>query len=371
MCDRAPGVDARHGDALVFDGVNDFVNVPIFATNAPTNEVTIELWQNVSSAKVQGTFSMAPDNVGNRIVGHVPWIDGVVYWDFGNINTAGRLAFTPPSPIANSWQHFAFVASSNGNFMRIYRNGALEAQKTGMTPFARGNLDLNIGQVNNSFFAGQLDEFRLWNVARSSNEIQTNFMRSLTGTEPGLLLYLRANEGSGTQTADAAALGGNTTAFFSNGVTWAASGAPVGGLFDTIRYTVTIQNNSTNTPTNVVLNVPATPNNTLVPGSVKVPPKANDDAPAGNSSPGQPIHGALNVALNIIAPGLLANDNLGAPAGSIASFGGGSFPGTVTTTASGSSAVAAGIGTLTVNANGSITKNNEGRLVDIQSRTGA
>src|SRR5262245_39617233 len=80
-------VRAQSGSALVFDGVNDLANIPMFATNAPTNEITIEFWQNVSSAKVQATFGTPPDAVTNRIVGHVPWVDGVVYWDFGNINT--------------------------------------------------------------------------------------------------------------------------------------------------------------------------------------------------------------------------------------------------------------------------------------------
>src|ERR1043165_6616677 len=78
------------GSALVFNGVNQFANIPFFGTNAPTNEITIELWQNVSSAKVQGSFSLAPDNIANRINAHVPGSDGVVYWDFGNINTSGR-----------------------------------------------------------------------------------------------------------------------------------------------------------------------------------------------------------------------------------------------------------------------------------------
>lgn len=368
-------VRAQSGTALVFDGVNDFANLPLFATNAPTNEITIEFWQNVAQAKVQATIGVVPDNLTNRICGHVPWIDGVVYWDFGNINTAGRLAYTPPNPITNSWQHFAFVASSNGNFMRIYRNGVLEAQKTGMTPLARSTNDLALGQIGGGFFAGQMDEFRIWNVARGSNEIATNFMRSLVGNEAGLLVYLRCNDGAGTGAVDSAPLGGNTVAFLSNGVAWAASGASVGGLFvtmadallvdtnnngkvnsgDTLRYTVTIQNNGTNTLTNLVLNVPANPNTTLVPGSVKAPPRANDDGPATNSVPGNSFHVALNTVFNLSAPGLLANDNLGAPVGSIASFGGGSFPGTATTTAAGSSANNPAVGTLTVNANGSVT----------------
>src|SRR5205085_8643449 len=89
-----------------------------------------------------------------------------------------------------------------------------------------------------------LDEFRIWNVARNSNEIQTNFMRSLVGNEAGLLVYLRCNEGIGTQTADAAALGGNTTAFLSNGVTWATSTPSVGGLFVTMADSLLIAGES-------------------------------------------------------------------------------------------------------------------------------
>ncbi|MFN8522583.1 MAG: hypothetical protein U0821_05690 [Chloroflexota bacterium] len=55
-------------------------------------------------------------------------------------------------------------------------------------------------------------------------------------------------------------------------------------------------------------------------------------------------------------PGLLTNDSLGAPAATVASFGGGSLPGTVATNAAGASVALAG-GTLTVNANGSLTLN--------------
>lgn len=34
---------AQSGSALVFDGVNDFVNIPLFVISAPTNEITIVL----------------------------------------------------------------------------------------------------------------------------------------------------------------------------------------------------------------------------------------------------------------------------------------------------------------------------------------
>jgi hypothetical protein len=58
--------------------------------------------------------------------------------------------------------------------------------------------------------------------------------------------------------------------------------------------------------------------------------------------------------LSVAAPGLLENDALGDPNGDIASFGGGSLGGSVTSNTAGSSVSLAG-GTLTVNADGSFT----------------
>jgi len=56
-------------------------------------------------------------------------------------------------------------------------------------------------------------------------------------------------------------------------------------------------------------------------------------------------------AVTINTPNLMANDTVGFPAGTIATFGGGNAPGTVTTNAAGATVAFAG-GSLTVNANG-------------------
>jgi uncharacterized protein YjdB len=57
----------------------------------------------------------------------------------------------------------------------------------------------------------------------------------------------------------------------------------------------------------------------------------------------------------VAAPGLLANDTLGIPAGTIASFGGGSLGGTVTSSPAGSTVTFGTGGSLRVNADGSLT----------------
>jgi len=125
---------------------------------------------------------------------------------------------------------------------------------------------------------------------------------------------------------------------------------------DTLRYTVVLRNNSSNTLTNVVFNSPAVGNAPLVGGSVRATLLARNDGPPSNSVPGNSFHGPLNTTLNVPAvSGLLSNDFVGVPAGQIASFGGGSFGGSVTSLAAGATTNPPGLGALTVNGDGSLT----------------
>src|SRR4051812_29161431 len=91
----APVVVSDPGYGLHFNGTSTYADMPGFANVIPTNEITIEFWQHADVAQNQSTLSVSPDTVTDRINVHVPWSDGSVYWDFGNINTAGRLSYTP------------------------------------------------------------------------------------------------------------------------------------------------------------------------------------------------------------------------------------------------------------------------------------
>jgi hypothetical protein len=78
----------------------------------------------------------------------------------------------------------------------------------------------------NGFWDGQLDEVRIWNTARSADQIQANMHSSLTGAELGLMGYWRFDEGAGTTVADASGHGFDGT--FVNGSQWVDSTAPIG-----------------------------------------------------------------------------------------------------------------------------------------------
>ena len=199
---------------MVFNGANQYVTVTNFGAIIPTNEITVEFWAYTTAGAVQSAFMLNPDNGNNRLNAHINYggpasnAGNNTYWDFGNIGTGGRLG--PVSAPANSisnWVHYAFVASQSGNYMSIYTNGMLCAVKSGMTPFVRGNFSLQIGGPGFPYH-GAIDDFRVWNTARSQGQILADLGTPLTGTESNLLLYFRFDDNGGNPAANSAAATG-------------------------------------------------------------------------------------------------------------------------------------------------------------------
>jgi hypothetical protein len=207
-------------------------------------EATIEVWQATYNFIRQSTFHIAfdegsPNNIANRVQAHVPWNfdDLKVYWDFGDFNGAGRLSYTP-SVDHRSWQHYAFIASQTGNadrsgpFMRIYRNGVLEAEKLSSDavdtrPGGFYGPSVRLGGLGGYNFSGDVAEFRIWTVARTQAEIQRDWKGMPSGD--GLLLHWRFAEGSGTTTADLSG-NGNSGIVLTGTPFWYPIGADTGSF---------------------------------------------------------------------------------------------------------------------------------------------
>jgi len=77
--------------------------------------------------------------------------------------------------------------------------------KTGSSPLTIGGYP-----GENAYFAGVIDEFRVWNVARSGSDIAGTMNDTLLGTEAGLVGYWQFNETSGTTAADSVTTAGHT-----------------------------------------------------------------------------------------------------------------------------------------------------------------
>jgi len=58
------------------------------------------------------------------------------------------------------------------------------------------------GQITNNGLTGKLDEFRIWNVARTASEIADHYRLILSGEQAGLVAYYHFDDGSGMTALD-------------------------------------------------------------------------------------------------------------------------------------------------------------------------
>src|SRR5262245_13094170 len=85
------------GNALSFNGVNQYVSVTNFGAIAPTNEVTVEFWANANALDQQSAFMLSPLQSTNQFDALISYNNGPTYWDFGNVLSSGG-RHTMPNP---------------------------------------------------------------------------------------------------------------------------------------------------------------------------------------------------------------------------------------------------------------------------------
>jgi len=159
------------GGALSFGG-EDSVKIPGFGNIAPTSEITVGMWVKLGQIRNQDLFSLDPfePRPQDRITIHLPWGNDI-HWQFGE--PFEGLPIPLSSGITGIWEHYAFVASSSGNFMKIYRNGVEAASKTGMNNFVRASADGHIaGSRPGAKFIGTIDDVRIYDRALYAEEIR-------------------------------------------------------------------------------------------------------------------------------------------------------------------------------------------------------
>lgn len=154
---------------------------------------TSRAWMDVISRHtggVYGNFILSLNNLGQVSVWreHAPWS-----WVVDTSNN-GALAL-------NAWSHIA--ATYDGSKIRIYVNGQLRNETLDETAVGAGYTDARIGaRGDGSNFFGDLDELRVWNIARSETELRMAYRSPLSGFETGLIGYYRFDEGFGVWAFD-------------------------------------------------------------------------------------------------------------------------------------------------------------------------
>jgi hypothetical protein len=200
------GTPSGSGQALLYDGVNDFVQIPDSTSVRITNFITVEAWIKRAVRGAQHSIVEKYDCTGGGYVLRVTSEDQLL---FATLDNCGEFSLVTGATIlqSNTWYHVAGLW--NGSELRVYVNGTLDGAASSSRNPKTGTSPLRIGQRGNdgTFFAGVIDEVRLWNVARSEAQLAANKDGCLSGTESGLAGYWRFNEGTGLLVHDSSTNG--------------------------------------------------------------------------------------------------------------------------------------------------------------------
>ncbi len=209
------------GNCLSLDGTNDYVAIPHNSAFDITTAITLEAWVKFTDASANrpvitkngGAFMLyasAPDNTGKAGI----YIEGV--------SSAWCVSVTSVND--GNWHHIA--GTYDGSYIRIYVDGVNENSLSGSGSATNSSQEVHIGYDGSAYFNGNIDDVRIWDIVRDSNEIAENMLKQITGNESGLIAYYNFNNNYSETLQDFAgnALDGSLTNMDSQ-TDWVASEA--------------------------------------------------------------------------------------------------------------------------------------------------
>jgi len=208
----AGGPEAGH--SLRFDGVDDHLSVAA-VPGLDGDGVTLEAWVRPGGPEVPRANILAcrdPGGGGDTFLFRIREDMGGVL-EFGLGSAAGEWGMAGQTRIPRDrWTHVAATHDRPTGTIRLYVDGALDAEARSPVPPLLGELPLWIGGdplrgAHARPFAGHLDDIRIWDHVREPAQLAETRSLPLRGDEPGLVLLLTLDEGLGGRTADGAGHG--------------------------------------------------------------------------------------------------------------------------------------------------------------------
>ncbi|MCK5147570.1 hypothetical protein KAR48_12505 [bacterium] len=221
------------GNALEFDGVEEYANLGDSQTLKPTSALTVQLWAysanwpNFQYERLISNTQLGGYNIGAGTTGNLACS---VYLN-GNYVTAT----VDQSGLVTGWHHFALTC--DGRFVKLYVDGVLEntgdAGATYSITYDSDNCTFLGAEVNGGwspdghYFSGKLDEVSIWSIARTEQQIRENINRTLSGNESGLVAYYKLDETAGYSIENQSSSYDGTTVNMGHDA-WVESTIPIG-----------------------------------------------------------------------------------------------------------------------------------------------
>ncbi len=177
--ENATWSSGKNGGGLSFDGANDSVSIADSATLDLSTGMTLEAWVSPTSAGPNW-----------RTVLFKETSDGTAYSLYasernslpvGQVDIGGERNATGSSLPLNTWSHLA--VTYDGSSLRLYVNGDQVGATavSGNIPASSGPLRIGGNAVWGEWFAGRIDDARVYNRALTGTEIKTDMGTPVSG----------------------------------------------------------------------------------------------------------------------------------------------------------------------------------------------
>ena len=178
---------------LNFDGADDYVEVAGIPN--PTGSFTIEAWATLETKGFRTILS----KISNGYHGFTFSYDFINDKMRASIGTGNSFA-TVQSLTAwnlNQWYHVALVYNATLGTMSYYQDGVMQGDASVLPSYAAATFKIG-NDAWTEVWDGNIDEVRVWNVARTQVQLQENMNCELNNptSQTGLVAYFQFNQGA-------------------------------------------------------------------------------------------------------------------------------------------------------------------------------
>lgn len=158
--------------AIQMDGANTYLKIGtqfLQSLSTANNGITIILVSQCNVIQVSSIFVEDPTTSNPRFNCHLPWEDGTLYWDYGNISAGGRVS---GSWDASTGVPYIWILNSNGSTsQQVYQNGSLLINGlSGDLPNYSSSYQVDLGGNPGYIYNGDIAEMLVYNRQLSSDE---------------------------------------------------------------------------------------------------------------------------------------------------------------------------------------------------------
>jgi fibronectin type 3 domain-containing protein len=194
--------------ALLFDGVGGHVVIPDDGTFnfGASDEFTLEAWFSYSGSDRSPRLisKLAKSGTDQRPLDLGLQRNGRLFFAISDGTNVARVLSQRNDFNDDEWHHVACVNDAGSQQLILYIDGVEESRVgTGALGAIGNESDIFVGGFEDgTWFGGQLDELRVWNVARTAAELQAAATTPLAGDEGGLVGYWDFDAFSGVSVTD-------------------------------------------------------------------------------------------------------------------------------------------------------------------------